>query len=242
MPKSEELLTAVIWDFDGTLVDTRAKNLAVTRSIIAALTGRPPDSYPVLTSLDNYEHATRVATNWRHMYGEAFGFDEAEIDCAGSMWAEYQVKDDTAAQPFSGISEVLAAIQQVPHGIVSQNAHQSITKILTQAGLLHHFQCIIGYEEVPLSRQKPEPDGLLMCLESLTSFAPGVALYIGDHEVDARCASRANHALDADQHQVSVAMVAAAYAGNGRAGPWTVVPDYTASRPSDIIYLAADLL
>ena len=42
-------VAAVIWDFDGTLVDTRAKNIAVNRRIIEAVTGRPWTGLPEAT-------------------------------------------------------------------------------------------------------------------------------------------------------------------------------------------------
>ena len=36
-------LTAVIWDYDGTLADTRAKNWRITRHIVRRFTGVDPD-------------------------------------------------------------------------------------------------------------------------------------------------------------------------------------------------------
>ena len=35
---------AVIWDFDGTLVDTRQKNFNVTRALVERIKGEPPTS------------------------------------------------------------------------------------------------------------------------------------------------------------------------------------------------------
>ena len=40
--------TAVIWDFDGTLVDSHRKNLQVNRAIIHRLTGRRAASFTAL--------------------------------------------------------------------------------------------------------------------------------------------------------------------------------------------------
>jgi hypothetical protein len=37
--------SAVIWDFDRTLADTRVRNLNVTRTFIALVTGRPASAY-----------------------------------------------------------------------------------------------------------------------------------------------------------------------------------------------------
>ena len=45
---------AIIWDFDGTLVDTHHKNLNVTRRIIEQIKQKRADNFPVLISLENY--------------------------------------------------------------------------------------------------------------------------------------------------------------------------------------------
>ncbi len=234
-------LTAVIWDFDGTLVDTCEKNLSVTREIIENLTGHSPDDMPILRSVEVYDRAVRAATNWRDMYRDAFSFDESEIDEAGSMWAEYQVRNRTPVTPFDGIAGVLDELRDIPQGIVSQNAHASITAILGSAGLLGYFGCIVGYEEVPLSRQKPEPDGLLFCIEDLTSFAAGTVLYVGDHPVDARCAETANRVLAGMHPHVKVVMLAATYGSDGPDTDWSAELEHTTSTPSGIAVLANGL-
>ncbi|MFN2222862.1 MAG: hypothetical protein ACK2UH_09940, partial [Candidatus Promineifilaceae bacterium] len=51
---------AGVWDFDGTLVDTRRKNWQVTRALIPAVSGRPPEAFPALASLEAIEGARRI--------------------------------------------------------------------------------------------------------------------------------------------------------------------------------------
>ena len=51
-------LKAVIWDYDGTLVDSRQKNLSVTRKIVEKITNRSADEFPMLTDLEKYHRAT----------------------------------------------------------------------------------------------------------------------------------------------------------------------------------------
>jgi HAD superfamily hydrolase (TIGR01549 family) len=235
-------LRAIIWDFDGTLVDTRDKNLQVTRKIVQAVTGRPASVFPSLRSVDAYEDATRRATNWRDLYQSAFKFTEQQTDDAGALWTEYQLRDDTLAPFFPGIVEVIAELDHLTHGIVSQNSHRNITELLSGVGLLECFQCIVGYEEVDLARQKPEPDGLLMCIERLTGFAPGVVLYVGDHEADVQCAARADSVLMDTASQIRVMAVGAFFAVGSDDGHWPVKPEFRAYHPRDVLQVVGSLL
>ena len=43
---------AIVWDFDGTLVDSRHRNLSVNRSIIGELTGRSWREFEALYTID----------------------------------------------------------------------------------------------------------------------------------------------------------------------------------------------
>ena len=61
-------INAIIWDYDGTLVDTRSKNYNVTKEIVKKVTGKKPESYAVLRTLENYVQANKETNNWRILY------------------------------------------------------------------------------------------------------------------------------------------------------------------------------
>ena len=224
----------MIWDFDGTLVDTREKNLAVTRAIVETIARRSAASFAALESVDHYVGALMSATNWRDFYAAAFNLSEAEVDRAGSLWAEYQVADETHSAAFPGIAQALDALTDLPHGIVSQNGQSNIRSILEANDLAHHFSSVIGYEEVDLKRQKPAPEGLLQCLAELTQLRPGYMFYVGDHATDALCAAEARAVLSQRETQVNVVSIGAFY-GMEPVDTWAVAPDHVARRPADIV-------
>lgn len=235
---------AVIWDFDGTLVDTRAKNLSVTREIITAITSQSPDAFDALASVASYQAATTRARNWRDLYASEFGFAEDYIDQAGALWTEYQRRDTTATPVIDGVADTLRALDHLPYGIVSQNARAIIASILGASQLEDHFQAIIGYEQVEMSAQKPAPDGLLLCIEQLTAFRLGYVFYVGDHETDTMCAARAKDELARRELPIEVVAIGTLYEEE-TIDSWSVTPDHVARRPEEIPpiiqrYLAGD--
>jgi HAD superfamily hydrolase (TIGR01549 family) len=234
-------LRAIVWDFDGTLVDTREKNMNVNRQIVHTVTGQPWSRFPVLASLDAYDQAQRRSANWREFYRSAIRLSEDEIDRAGTMWTELQLADTTPAPFFDGVDAALDKLGAVAQAIVSQNARQNIVTMLEREDLGHHFTLIVGYEEVDLRRQKPEPDGLLACIERLTGFAAGSVLYVGDHETDARCALNANRILAERAARVRVESVGAFFDDQDSDSAWEVRPDYRAFSPGDVVTIVEEL-
>lgn len=233
--------TAFVWDFDGTLADTRRRNFNVVRRLFAENVERSIDGIPALASADVYDQVNRRYSNWRELYTREFGFGEDETDRLGRMWTQYQLWDDTPAEIFEGIGEVLAELNDVAHGIVSMNAREQIVRTLEGARLMAHFRAIVGYDEVHIKRQKPEPDGVLACLEQLTALAPGRVLYVGDHETDVRCARNAQLALAARGVAVEVVSVAACFAGHAGPADWTHQPDHVAWSPREVVEIAQRL-
>jgi HAD superfamily hydrolase (TIGR01549 family) len=226
---------AIIWDFDGTLVDTRQKNLNVTRRIIEQITQKKAVTFPVLSSLENYISATFKATNWRELYTCKFGLTNHQTYLAGKLWTEYQLQDNTPTKLFPGVHDVLLQLKNIPHGIVSQNSYSNILKLLNEYGLEDLFKAIIGYEEVDIIRQKPEPDGLLACIDKLCNSSDGNIFYIGDHETDIVCAARANKVLQLKNSGLKISSIAAHYGVVDDISDWNSKPDFTAEKVEDII-------
>jgi HAD superfamily hydrolase (TIGR01549 family) len=228
-------IKALVWDFDGTIGDTHEKNLRVTREIIERITGQSASAFPALRTVENYSLAQRRTRNWREFYTSDLGFSEKQTDEAGKFWTEYQLQDGTPTLIYPGVVKVVSSLRGVPHGIVSQNARSNISRALEVAGLLGYFDCIVGYEEVDLRKQKPEPDGLLLCIEELTRLEPGYVFYVGDHEVDIETAYNANKVFEQCRLDIRVVTVAAMYGSHVDEREWKLHPDYVVKDAVEII-------
>lgn len=228
-------LAALVWDFDGTLADTRRRNLRVTRSIVQEVLDLSPDRFPALGSLEAYEETNRRCANWRELYRNVFGCSEEETDRAGRAWTAYQLADATPTPLFPGVAEAVEALAGVPQGIVSLNSRDNILAILRDAGLDHRFHTVVGYEEVDLRRQKPDPDALLHCLDRVMETDAGHVLYVGDHETDVRCARNANRVLAERGDRTSVVTTAACFVRGTDPSIWSVQPEHRATRPEEVV-------
>jgi phosphoglycolate phosphatase-like HAD superfamily hydrolase len=225
---------AIIWDYDGTLVDSRHRNLSVNRSIIEGLTSRPWGDFEALRSIVDYDNAVARCTNWRDFYQREFGLKEGDLESAGLMWTRCQLTDGTPVEPFAGVPETLDALAHLPHGIVSQNAREIITATLEPLGLRDRFDQVLGFREVAPGRQKPAPDGLLDCLDRLSLDDRGAAFYVGDHPTDAMCVAEARREIEARGRRIEVRSIAVLYGGGSPAG-WLQPPDYVARSPEEIV-------
>jgi HAD superfamily hydrolase (TIGR01549 family) len=230
----------VIWDYDGTLADTRQKNLNVTKQIVAKITGTNSNQYPALQSLANYSLAINRAANWKDLYEQEFNFSDEQIEIAGKLWTKYQDKDKTLVAFYKGISDVIRELGHFRHGIVSQNSRHIISEQLKENKIADYFDSVIGYEEVEFAKQKPQPDGLLMCIEELTKLSPGNILYIGDHETDAQCASNVNKVLKDRNINIEVLSVGIFHSDNVDDSHWTIKPKFKANSAEDILRIIND--
>jgi len=233
--------TAFIWDFDGTLADTRARNYQIVRRLLADVSGGRLERFPAVATAEAYERIQRRHVNWRDLYRREFGFSDEETDRLGARWSAYQASEPTPARVFDGLPEVFAALARAAHGVVSQNAQSEIRRTLEAAGLAGRFGAVIGYDDVHLARQKPAPDGMLACLAALGPVAPARLVCVGDHETDVRCARNAERALRERGEACDVVTIAVRFVPGDDPGAWTAPPDHVADTPSDLVRLVRTL-
>jgi len=227
-------LDAILWDYDGTLVNSVPKNMDITKAILSIvvphLTGDNLPKY--LLSEDLYHEANHGAKNWQDLYVDYYGLSHDEMIRAGSMWAEHQDKNQTEVTLFDGIKDVVERFSQLHHGICSQNSQNNIRRVLRHNGIDTPFKAIVGYGDVSNGKQKPHPFGGIKCVESIFGNTNSqLLMYIGDHEADTKFARNLQSALGDNAKVISVA---AAYS---RSEPerWEVKPDYIANNVEDLL-------
>jgi len=227
---------AILWDFDGTLADSAAKNIAITRQILERVAPRlTGDNLPrPLASVADYHVANHAAENWRYLYRDHFGMTEDEIENAAPLWEPFQLSDRTGVPLFEGVTDTVRSLLHYPQGICSANATRNIRQVLHDNGIDFAFRSVIGYEELPHHQQKPAPEGGLKCLgEIFGETRDKTIIYVGDHIADVLFARALNDRLDASCTVVSVVVT---HSG-ARPRRWRVQPDVVIESPAALIEL-----
>jgi len=228
---------AILWDFDGTLADSAAKNIAITRQILEKvapqLTGSNLPSW--LQNETDYHKANHGAENWRDLYRDYFGMNADDIQAAGPMWEEYQASDKTEVKLFDGILETVSELMNIPMGISSANSSCNINKVLNTHGITSFFRSVIGYETFPPEAQKPAADPGLKCLgevldEGLAQARGKTIIYIGDHIADVIFARNIADSLGPSSTVISVVVT---YSG-AEPDTWRVQPDEVIGNPTEL--------
>jgi len=224
---------AILWDYDGTLVNSAKKNIEITKQILFEVAPRlSGNDLPVyLKDEEKYHFANHQAKNWQDLYLNYYGLNKSEMLEAGAMWSDYQLKNATPVELFSEIKQTVTQIE-LPQGICSQNSSQNINRVLKNNRLTHKFNSIIGYDDIPNNVQKPLAFGGLVCIEQLLeSNYDRTIFYIGDHEGDVEFARNIELKLPNGSKVVSITVK---YSG-ANTNHWTFKPDFEIDKPSELI-------
>ena len=171
---------AVVFDLDGTLIDTMTSGpTAYVRAIRAR--GGPTVTVADITSTWHIGPTPAVLA---HFLGRPCTPDD--IEC---FYHHFQAAVATV-QPFPGITAMLDALTHAGHplGIVTSAARRATTLTLTATGLNSYFPIGICGDEV--SRPKPAPEGLQRACRQL-GVTTTATLYVGDADTDLQCAASA---------------------------------------------------
>jgi HAD superfamily hydrolase (TIGR01549 family) len=206
---------AVVFDLDGTLVDTMTSAPQAYADTIRSLGG--PDVSPSDVLAVWHIGPTQVVLE--HFLGRPVSRHDTE------HFHRFFAAVVATVEPFPGVVEMLDALSQGHRlGVLTTATHRAATTMLTGAGLADYFAIVVGGDEV--SRPKPAPDGLeLTCRRLGTSVTNTV--YIGDATVDLQCAEAAN--------------ASGIHAAWGSLNGTAPMPEHIARRPHDVVELVRQL-
>jgi HAD superfamily hydrolase (TIGR01549 family) len=172
---------AVVFDLDGTLVDTMTSAPQAYADTIRSLGGPAVSPSEVVAVW----HIGPTPLVLEHFLGRPVALRDTE------RFHRHFADVVASVEPFPGVVEMLDALSQGGHrlGVLTTATHRAATSMLTATDLAGYFPVVVGGDEV--SRPKPAPDGLqLTCLQLGTGVAD--AVYVGDAAVDLQCAEAAN--------------------------------------------------
>jgi len=167
-------LRAVLFDLDGTLLDTAPDFLAVV-NLLRAEHGREP--LPFAEVRRTVSHGARALVRLAFGIGE----DDARFEpLRQRLLALYEQHLLVETTPFPGIRELLRELAQrgVRWGVVTNKPSYLAEPLLARAALDPPADVLVCPDHV--RRTKPDPEPLLLACERLGCRA-AEAVYIGDH-------------------------------------------------------------
>lgn len=175
------MLQTILFDLDGTLIDTVDLIVACCQHATGVHCGAPIARARVLPTIGLPLRAALEA------YAPGQG---------AALWDAYQAHNhewhDRLARLVPGTREMLAALRArgCAHGIVTSKSHRSLQMGIDLFGLEPYLDVVIGLEDS--DRHKPLPDPVLAALARLGRMpSPVTVAYVGDAVSDMACARAA---------------------------------------------------
>ena len=158
------MLKALIFDFDGLILDTESPEATVWTRIYAEHGFEFPFNDWVQTVGGYGISSFNPAEHLSHL-------SQGRLDSA-SMRLRHNDESTTIIERSSILSGVLEMIQQAKvHGlklaIASSSSHAWVDAHAKRLGIYHHFDKVICSDDVPAGRTKPNPDLYLLALDKL---------------------------------------------------------------------------
>jgi len=174
-------IKAVIFDYDGVIVDSFMNQYDVMRHICKISNKKFPYKSPK-DLRNNYEEPFTI------MY-EKCGFDwERDMDFLVKEYIDYTKEKDIPL--VQGIESIIRELADSGSklGIVTQNGYDVVMPKLKYHSLDHYFSSIVTIQDG--FKVKPDPEGLLYCIKKL-GVLPEESLYFGDFPSDVKTARAA---------------------------------------------------
>jgi len=213
---------AVIFDLDGTLVDTLDD---IAQALNGALTdcGRAP--------LDRDQIRAWVGDGLPTLCQRAWpdGHAHQVADLAQRAGAHYSKGCLVHSRPYRNIMKTLELLRAsgTPMGVLTNKPHSFAMQIIEGLGLVRFFEVVQGYQGE--QDKKPLPNSALRMAQDW-SRSPGDVLLVGDSEVDIQTARNAG-----------MMAVAATWGFRTREALEHAVPDVLIDDPLEIMRLVVNI-
>lgn len=169
----------LLFDLDGTLIDSRADIVASVNLMLDELSAVPLPATQVITFVGEgmrllVERALRASLTREP--------EDAQVTHALEVYrGKYREHLLDQTQTYPDVYETLEAFAHLPKAVVTNKPHEFTITILEALDLRRHFVAVIGGDSLP--ERKPAPAPLLEAAR-LCEVAPKDCLMIGDTKVD----------------------------------------------------------
>lgn len=168
----------IVFDIDGTLIDTEYAVLHSLQETLRTVTGNTPELRELAFALGI---TGKDALEKLHIPDLPFALD---------LWDKNMTKYNDTISVFDGIAPLLdtLVLSGYEPGIVTSKTREEFGQDFSRFGISKYFNTIICADDT--SEHKPSPAPLLKYME-VSETNPNELLYIGDSPYDMKCAQGA---------------------------------------------------
>jgi pyrophosphatase PpaX len=169
----------VLFDLDGTVIDSGAIILASMRHAVREVLGaEPPDELLM------------AAVGGPGLEAQMHALAPDRVEELVDVYRAHNEPLHEGLLCCAGIDEVLVRLKEEGRrlGIVTAKRRTTVELAFAQVPLAHLFETVVGGDET--QRHKPDPEPLLLALERLGA-APEESAYVGDAPFDVKAAKAA---------------------------------------------------
>jgi HAD superfamily hydrolase (TIGR01662 family) len=170
MPPKTTSLTTLLFDWDGTVVDSAQLGLTAYERVFAELG----------VTFDHETYAAVYSPNWLSVY-EGLGLPKEQWQRADELWTQHY--GEQSAELIEGVGGALAELRKKGYqlGVVSSGNDCRVNREIKELGLAACFAVVVCHEQI--SNRKPHPEGLQTAMRSL-GCSPTEVGYVGDTPED----------------------------------------------------------
>ncbi|WP_027625258.1 HAD family hydrolase [Clostridium lundense] len=157
----------IIFDLDGTMLDTEKMNMVPLQKLVKEELGQ---DIPYDDLLKYRDYAGKGTL-------ELLGFENIEASYA--KWVKYVNEYEEGAKLYDGFNEVIESLYKngILCGICSSKMKEQYEIDFFKTGLQHYMRSVVLAEDT--ENHKPHPEPLLKAIEIL-NVEPKYSMYIGD--------------------------------------------------------------
>jgi HAD superfamily hydrolase (TIGR01662 family) len=172
------LVKTLLFDWDGTVVDSAHLGLTAFEQSFAALG----------VAFDHEVYRSVYSPNWYSVY-EAMGLPKEKWQRADELWIQHY--GEQIAAPVPGAPETIRELKEKGYrlGVVSSGSECRVAREVGDLGLESFFEVVVCNEQ--MKNKKPHPEGLETAIGLLGSSREE-SCYVGDSPEDIEMGKRAN--------------------------------------------------
>lgn len=174
------MIKCVVFDVDGTLIDTGKAIIASLQKVLKEDLGQAYSEDEL-----NFAFGIPGAVTLKKL-----GINDKDIDGSLDKWIKYLNDFSDSIKVYEGIENCLRKLKNgnMKTGIVTSKTREEYDTSFVPYGLADYFDYVVCADDT--DKHKPHPEPILKVLE-ISGSAPENVIYIGDTKYDMECAQGA---------------------------------------------------